>query len=62
MTKEEIDKEIDKEIENWQRAGGECICPICGKTYLQHPYSEDVLMYWTEFYLNKLCDGTYVKL
>jgi hypothetical protein len=38
------------------RASGDVPCPICGKTYSRHP--EDV-----EYpYLNRLCDGTLVKL
>lgn len=49
---------IEERLENdeMRRAGGECICEICGKTYLSHP---PILGYeW----LNILCDDRIVKL
>lgn len=47
--------------EEFFRADGRCICDICGKEYRKHPFS-DHLSYNQEPYLNKLCDGTLVKL
>ena len=58
-------EELDKKIENWYRAGGECLCPICRfpyQDYRMHPIDEEVLIYYPEFHLNKLCTGDYVKL
>ena len=43
------------------RADGNCICEICGKEYKKHPFSEN-LSWLDEPYLNRLCDGSLVKL
>jgi len=50
-----------KTSEEFIRASGDCICEICGKEYWRHPFSEH-LSYNDEPFLNKLCDGTLVKL
>jgi hypothetical protein len=41
---------------DFRRAGGGCICSICGKEYREHPHNDP----W--FWLHKLCDGSHVKL
>lgn len=44
------------------RASGNCICPTCGKTYSKHPDEMKYLDWNGHPYLNKLCNGTLVKL
>jgi hypothetical protein len=41
---------------DWQRAGGDCICDVCGCNYYSH--SPVIGFDW----LNRLCDGRLVKL
>jgi hypothetical protein len=53
----ENQENIDEPI----RADGRCICEICGKEYLKHQFSEHKSSDG-EPYLNRLCDGTLVKL
>ena len=43
-------------------ASGECICEKCGKTYYEHPLAKDIIGCNDEPYLNRLCDGSLVKL
>lgn len=48
-------------------ASGNCICEICGKTYLKHPFDYSILGMEDHAgikqpFLNILCDGTKVKL
>lgn len=38
------------------RAGGDCICPDCGRKYYDHPQEQE------HAFLNLLCDGSVVKL
>jgi hypothetical protein len=38
------------------RAGGDCACEVCGRTYFRHPESRDYP------FLTVLCDGSLVKL
>lgn len=38
------------------RAGGDCVCPACGKKFYDHPRDAD------HPYMTVLCDGTAVKL
>lgn len=48
--------EIRVERGDWYRAGGDCICEVCGCKYYDH---QPV----TGFrWLRKLCDGSLVKL
>ncbi len=51
-------KDIEQRLENdeMRRAGGECVCEICGKVYLDHPAIRDYE------WLNLLCDNRIVKL
>lgn len=55
LTQEQIDK-INKD--EFIRAGGNCICNICGKFYKQHINLEVTEI----FHLTELCDKTLVKL
>lgn len=55
LTPEQIDK-INKD--QFIRAGGDCICKVCGKLYKQHLELE-ITEY---FHLTELCDKTLVKL
>ena len=59
FTQDQLDK---IERDDWMRAGGECICPECGKEYRRHPYGMLGDSYENAFYLTILCDGTLVKL
>lgn len=43
-------------VPDFQRAGGDCVCPTCGYLYVEHP--EAVPYPW----LRLLCNGKYVKL
>ncbi len=58
-----LEKAIDEAIAfilpkepEFSRAGGECICDKCNKEYVMHPTHPR--WHW----LNKLCDGSLVKL
>lgn len=64
MTKEEKKALVDKKIEGWFRASGDCICTVCGKTYshYSHKIDKEVLEHYPSFHLNLLCNGDYVKL
>lgn len=44
------------ENDNWLRASGDCLCPVCGREYRQHPAWQEV----PTFVL--LCDGSVMKL
>lgn len=55
FTTEQLEKIYN---ENWYRAGGECICEVCGKEYKRH---EDIV-YGEFLYLTVLCNGELVKL
>lgn len=44
------------------RANGDCLCPVCGRPYLRHPFDPKVLDWNGEPWLNVLCDGLRVKL
>ena len=53
------------EDEIWRktiRAGLEVVCPECGKTYIDHPYIDNVLGFDDAPFLHYICDGTIVKL
>lgn len=46
-----------------RRANGDCVCDRCGLTYARHPMDPDHLSGIDgEPYLNRLCDGSLVKL
>jgi hypothetical protein len=49
---------VTEAVENgtWTRAGGECVCPVCGKLYSRHPAVSG------EEWLTELCDRVLVKL
>lgn len=47
---------------DYRRASGEVICEICNKEYRKHPLDVDNLGYNGKPYLNRLCDGSLVKL
>lgn len=55
LTEKQLDKLIEKG--KWVRAGGECICPVCGKEYIRHLRLEPKYPW-----LNKICTGLIVKL
>ena len=42
-------------------ADGECICSTCGMEFRSHPMAEDIQGFDGP-YLNRLCDGSLVKL
>ena len=44
------------------RANGDVVCSTCNKPYSAHPFETRILDYNNEPYLNRLCDGTLVKL
>lgn len=41
---------------DWQRTAGACICEGCGKQFYDHPVVVGAM------WLNRLCDGSFVKL
>ena len=58
---EEVHKRMRKWLreracETFFRASGGCLCPVCGEQYRKHPTV--VGAEW----LNRLCNGEYVKL
>lgn len=44
------------------RAGGDCLCEICGKEYRKHQFDFYELSYTGEPFLHVLCNGDRVKL
>ena len=51
-------RQIAKQIplsDDWYRAGGECVCSICGLKYADHPVCSEGLIV-------VLCSGDQVKL
>ena len=44
------------------RANGDCICPDCGKRYMDHPMDKWVLSFDGYPILHILCNGERVKL
>lgn len=40
----------------WRRAGGDCVCQVCGRKYYDHP------QHVPHYYLRMLCNGDLVKL
>ena len=62
---------IEAELD-WFRAGGNCLCPICGKEYYDHPHYRLTVGGWKElcdgriiegnFWLRAICNGWIVKL
>jgi hypothetical protein len=57
IMKSEAEVEEMVEANEWIRAGGECICPVCGKLYIRHPNCKGKYGWLTE-----LCNGMLVKL
>jgi len=53
FTSEELNTQA---LETFTRASGDCLCPVCGEQYHKHPTV--VGAEW----LNRLCNGVYVKL
>lgn len=47
-------------------AAGDCLCPVCGHSYRSHPFDPRYLFADStgipQPWLNRLCDGTLVKL
>lgn len=56
-----FDKEL-QELPDYRRASGDVICEACKQKYRKHPLDMDNLGYNNEPYLNRLCDGSLVKL
>jgi hypothetical protein len=57
-----MDEQLDRQADNcMRRAGGAVICTTCGKSFREHPQGGP-LGYDGEQFLNRLCDGTLVKL
>lgn len=44
------------------RASGDCICHVCKVAYRHHPFAEEHIDQSGDPFLNRLCDGTLVKL
>lgn len=55
ITEEEIDERMLRTDQN-------TICPICGKTHIEHPLIDDVLDFDGQPFLHSICDGTLAKL
>ena len=45
----------------FRRAPGDCVCPVCGKKYYDHPLAGPI-DWQGDFFLNLLCNGDLVKL
>jgi hypothetical protein len=45
----------------YHRAGGDCVCPACGKKFYDHPYTGH-RDHSGHRWLKRLCDGRLVKL
>lgn len=58
---EEFRVKIDPAMIEFRRAGGDCVCNRCGKTYREHPH-DGAILYDGHPFLRKLCDGSLVKL
>ena len=43
------------------RAHQDCLCTVCGKKYIDHPFSHHT-DWMGQKYLHKLCNGDLVKL
>lgn len=54
----DIVKIVDQKLkaDEWHRAGGDVVCPVCHMLYSNHPIAPKY------DWLNILCDGTLVKL
>lgn len=44
------------------RAGGDCLCKVCGAEYRKHPVNPKVVDWDGVPWLHVLCDGLHVKL
>ena len=49
-------EELKRAKETFIRASGDCLCPVCREQYRKHPTVVGVE------WLNRLCNGEYVKL
>lgn len=45
-----------------RRAGGDCLCSECSRSYYDHPMIDNMLDYNQEPFLHMLCNGDVVKL
>lgn len=52
--KELISGRVDK---YFLRVDSDVICEICGNPYKYHPFDQEVLEFWPDFFLHKLCNG-----
>lgn len=58
-----MEKTTDQsELYRAYRANQDCICPLCGKRYIDHPMNKEVLSWQDEPFLHVLCNGDLVKL
>jgi hypothetical protein len=64
-TREAVDKVVDQELERQadasRRANGDTDCKTCGLPYRRHPKGGPIGCDGEQF-LNRLCDGSLVKL
>ena len=44
------------------RTHQDCICPVCGKKYREHPYIHEVRDWEGSPFLHLICNGMVVKL
>ena len=57
-----VDKSDDDIARDCFRASHMCVCKVCGKLYIDHPYVENWLDREGHPFLNVICDGSIVKL
>jgi hypothetical protein len=56
-----VDAELERQAEAARHTSGDSECKVCGKTYRQHPRGGPI-GWGDEQFLNRLCDGSLVKL
>lgn len=44
-----------------KRVDADIICEICSNPYKFHPFDEEILEFFPELYLHKLCNGILAK-
>lgn len=65
MTDQELEHEFpllkrmmyEREGEYIRRVNGDIECEICNNPYKFHPYDQEILEFYPEYYLHKLCNG-----
>ncbi len=52
--KQLLSDRVDKYM---KRINGDITCEICGAPYHLHPFDTEVLDFWPDYFLHKLCNG-----